>query len=101
MRTLTTTKDMLQKAYAEHYAVGAFNINHMELIQAVVDAAAHTRSAVILQASSFTAKYADLGYFVDIAERAASLAGVPVALHLDDGEDLPRGSGLWRRGLPP
>ena len=88
MRTLTTTKDMLQKAYAEHYAVGAFNINHMELIQAVVDAAAHTRSAVILQASSFTAKYADLGYFVDIAERAASLAGVPVALHLDHGEDF-------------
>lgn len=88
MSNLVTTKEMFKKAYEEHYAIGAFNFNHMELIQAIVGAAAETRSAVILQASSFTAKYADLGYFVAIAEYAAQKAGVPVALHLDHGEDL-------------
>ena len=88
MSSLVTTKEMFERAYREHFAVGAFNFNHMELIQAIVGAAAETRSPVILQASSFTAKYADLGYFVAIAEYAAEKAGIPVALHLDHGEDL-------------
>ena len=88
MQTLVTTKDMFLKAYAEHYAIGAFNVNQMEMIQAVAKAAAEMKSAVILQASSFTAKYADLGYIVAIAEHAAKLAGIPVALHLDHGEDF-------------
>ena len=79
---------MFKDAYDKHYAIGAFNINNMELIQGVVDAAAKLRSPVILQASSFTRKYTDLGYIVAIAEYAATLAGVPVALHLDHGADL-------------
>ena len=85
---LVTTKEMFRKAYQEHYAIGAFNVNHLELIQAVVEAAGELRSAVILQASSFTAKYTDLGYLVQAADYAAKLAGIPVAMHLDHGENL-------------
>lgn len=85
---LVTTKEMFQKAYQEHYAIGAFNINHLELIQAVVEAAGDLRSAVILQASSFTAKYTDLRYLVQAADLAAKIAGIPVAMHLDHGESL-------------
>ncbi len=85
---LVTTREMFQRAYKQHYAIGAFNVNHMELIQAAVGAAAELRSAVIIQASSFTARYADLGYFVAIVDRAAELAGIPVALHLDHGENF-------------
>lgn len=88
MKNLVSSKEMLQKAYHGHYAIGAFNVNHMELIQAVVATAGRLRSPVIVQASSFTAKYADLGYFVEIANHAAELAGIPVALHLDHGENL-------------
>lgn len=88
MNNLVTTKEMFQKAYREHYAVGAFNVNHMEFIQAAVGAAGGLKSAVIIQASSFTAKYSDLGYYVAIANHAAELAGVPVALHLDHGENF-------------
>lgn len=79
---------MFQKAYQEHYAIGAFNINHLELIQAVVEAAGDLRSPVILQASSFTAKYTDLEYLVQAADLAAKIAGIPVAMHLDHGESL-------------
>ena len=85
---LVTTKEMFQKAYQEHYAIGAFNINHLELIQAVVEAAGELRSPVILQASSFTAKYTDLEYLVQAADLAARIAGIPVAMHLDHGESL-------------
>lgn len=85
---LVTTKEMFQKAYQEHYAIGAFNINHLELIQAVVEAAGDLRSPVILQASSFTAKYTDLEYLVQAADLAARIAGIPVAMHLDHGESL-------------
>jgi len=88
MSYLVTTKDMFQKAYKEHYAIGAFNVNHMEQIQAAVGAAAELKSAVILQASSFTAKYSDLGYYVAVANHAAKLAGIPVAMHLDHGENF-------------
>lgn len=88
MKSLVTTKEMFQKAYEEHYAIGAFNVNHMELIQAAVEAAGELKSAVILQASSFTADYVDLGYLVRIADYAAERAGIPVALHLDHGADL-------------
>ena len=85
---LVTTREMFQKAYQEHYAIGAFNINHLELIQAVVEAAGDLRSSVILQASSFTAKYTDLEYLVQAADLAAKIAGIPVAMHLDHGESL-------------
>lgn len=85
---LVTTREMFQKAYQEHYAIGAFNINHLELIQAVVEAAGDLRSPVILQASSFTAKYTDLEYLVQAADLAAKIAGIPVAMHLDHGESL-------------
>ena len=88
MRALVNTKNMLLHAYDHHYAVGAFNVNNMEVIQVVAKAAKEQRSPVILQASSFTGQYADLGYIVGIAENAARLADVPVALHLDHGEDL-------------
>ena len=85
---LSNTKEMFAKAYDEGYAIGAFNVNHTEQIQAAAGAAANLKSAVIIQASPFTAKYTDLGYIVAVADYAAKLAGVPVALHLDHGEDM-------------
>ncbi len=85
---IVNTKEMFAHAYKNHYAIGAFNINHMELIQAAVETAGILKSAVIVQASSFTAAYADLGYFVAITNHAAKLAQVPVALHLDHGESF-------------
>lgn len=87
MTALVDTREIFARAYAGQYAVGAFNINNMELIQGVVEAAAEARSAVILQASSFTRQYADLGYIVAMADQAAALARIPVALHLDHGAD--------------
>ena len=85
---LVTTQLMFKDAYEKHYAIGAFNINNMELIQGVVGSAANLRSAVILQASAFTQKYTDLGNIVAIAENEAALAGIPIALHMDHGSDL-------------
>ena len=85
---LQNTKEMFQRAYAEHYAVGAFNVNHTEQIQTIVETAAELHSAVILQASAFTANYIDLGYITVVADYAARRAGIPVALHLDHGADF-------------
>lgn len=82
---LQNTTQMLRKAYQEGYAIGAFNVNHVEQIQAIVGIAGALRSAVILQASALTAAYTDLGYLVSAADHAAKLAGIPVALHLDHG----------------
>ena len=59
---LVTTKEMFEKAKKEHFAIGAFNINNMEMIQAIVDAAAENKSPVILQVSSSAIKYARISY---------------------------------------
>lgn len=76
---------MLKKAEAGHYAVGAFNCNNMEIVQAIIAAAEAENSPVIIQASQGAIKYAGLPYIVAMTKLAAEAASVPVALHLDHG----------------
>ena len=85
---LVTTTEMFKKAYAGGYAVGAFNINNMEIIQAITEAAAEEKSPVILQVSAGARKYAKHAYLVGLAEAAVKDSGVDFALHLDHGADF-------------
>ena len=82
---LVTTKDMLVDAQAGRYAVGAFNVENLEFVMAVVHAAEERRSPVIMQTTPGTIKYADVAYFAAMVRTAAEKASVPVALHLDHG----------------
>ena len=82
---LVTGKEILDKAHRENYAVGAFNINNMEILQAVMDAAEETQSPVIIQTSEGAIKYAGIDYLAAMVHLAAKKASVPVALHLDHG----------------
>lgn len=82
---LVTGKEILDKAHKENYAVGAFNINNMEILQAVMDAAEETQSPVIIQTSEGAIKYAGIDYLATMVHLAAKKASVPVALHLDHG----------------
>lgn len=85
---LVTTKEMFKKAYEGGYAVGAFNINNMEIIQAITEAAAEQKSPVILQVSAGARKYARHEYLMALARAAATDSGVDFALHLDHGADF-------------
>ena len=86
---LVTTKEMFEKAYNGGYAIGAFNVNNMETVQAVVDACQEEKSPVILQASWATRLYASDNYLVAMAEAASrECPDVPIALHLDHGGDF-------------
>lgn len=86
---LVTTKEMFKKAMEGHYAIGAFNVNNMEIIQGIVDAAKEENSPVILQASSGAIKYARIPYLMKMIEAAVEEApNVPIALHLDHGPDF-------------
>ncbi|MDD6180900.1 MAG: class II fructose-1,6-bisphosphate aldolase [Desulfovibrionaceae bacterium] len=83
---LTSPKEMFAKAYAGGYAIGAFNVNNMEIIQGIMSAAMQERSAVILQVSAGARKYAGQGYIVKLVEAAlAESPDVPCVLHLDHG----------------
>lgn len=85
---LVTTKQMLLEAQKNGYAVGAFNVENMEMVQAVVSAAEELKSPVIMQTTPGTLKYADLEYFYANAKTAAQKANVPVAIHLDHGNSF-------------
>ena len=86
---LVTTKEMFEKSMKEKFAIGAFNVNNMELIQGIVDAAAEQKSPVILQASSSAIKYARINYLMKMVEAAMEEhPEVPVAIHLDHGPDF-------------
>ena len=82
---LVTSKEMLKKAYSGKYAIGAFNINNMEIIQAITEACAEERSPVILQVSAGARKYAKGIYLKKLCEAAVADTGVDIALHLDHG----------------
>ena len=87
--SLVTTKEMFKKSIEEGFAIGAFNINNMEIIQAIVSAAAETNSPVILQVSSGAIKYAGMNYLVKMVEAAVEEnPNIPIALHLDHGSDF-------------
>lgn len=85
---LVTTKEMFQKAYEGGYAIGAFNINNLEIVQAVADAAKKQNSAVIMQVSASALKYMRPAYLKGLVEGAVADSGIEVALHLDHGPDL-------------
>ena len=86
---LVTSKEMFRKAYDGGYAIGAFNINNMEIVQAITDAAAELKSPVILQASQGARKYANSVYLVKLVEAANEIhPEVPMVLHLDHGADF-------------
>jgi len=85
---LVTGKELLLDAQKKGYAVGAFNINNMEIVQAIIEAAEETNSPVILQASQGAIKYAGIDYIAALGKTAAKNAKVPVALHLDHGTDF-------------
>jgi fructose-bisphosphate aldolase class II len=85
---LVTTKEMFKKAYEGGYAIGAFNINNMEIIQAITEAAEETQSPVILQVSAGARKYAKHEYLLALAQAAVKDSGVDLALHLDHGADF-------------
>ena len=86
--SLVTTKEMFEKSMKEHFAIGAFNINNMEFIQAITDAAQKEKSPVILQVSSSAIKYARIGYLKKMVEAAVEETDIPIALHLDHGPDF-------------
>lgn len=85
---LVTTKDMFEKSMKEGFAIGAFNINNMEIIQGIIDAAQKQNSPVILQASSGAIKYARIKYLMKMVEAAVEETNIPIAIHLDHGPDF-------------
>ena len=85
---LVTTKEMFAKAYAGGYAVGAFNVNNMEIVQGITEAAGELRSPIILQVSAGARKYANHSYLVKLVEAALAENDIPIALHLDHGADF-------------
>ena len=86
---LVTTTEMFKKAYDGGYAIGAFNVNNMEIVQGITEACAETRSPVILQVSKGARAYANHTYLTKLVEAAVlENPDIPIALHLDHGPDF-------------
>ncbi len=83
---LVTTTEMFKKAYEGGYAIGAFNVNNMEIIQGIVEAAKEEQAPLILQVSSGARKYANTTYLTKMVEAAVETSGLPICLHLDHGD---------------
>ena len=87
-RKLVGTQEMFAKALAGGYAIGAYNVNNMEILQGIAEAAEETRSPIILQVSAGARKYANQTYLIKLVEAALATTTVPIALHLDHGADF-------------
>lgn len=87
-KVLVTNKDLMVPARKNGYAIGAFNVQNLESVSAVAEAAAEEKSPVIMQITPSVIKYAGLAYISNLVKTAAQLASVPVAMHLDHGEDF-------------
>ncbi len=85
---LVTSKEMFEKAYNGGYAIGAFNVNNMEIIQGITEAAKECNSPVILQVSKGARAYANRTYLVKLVEAAIIETGLPIVLHLDHGDSF-------------
>jgi len=85
---IVTSTEMFQRAYREGYAIGAFNVNNMEIIQGITEAAAECRSPLILQVSAGARKYAKHVYLMKLIEAAEADTGLPICVHLDHGESF-------------
>ncbi len=96
---LVSSKPILQEALRQHFAVGAFNANNMEQVQAIVEAAQEERAPVILQVSQGAIRYAGLEFAAGLVRIAASIVDVPVVLHLDHGTDFDQNVRCLRAGF--
>jgi len=96
--TLVTTKEMLLKAQKEKYAVGAFNVENMEMVMAVLKAAEQLQAPVIMQTTPSTIKYASTDFFFANVKVAAQQTNVPIALHLDHGSSFAIAMQAFRAG---
>ena len=96
---LVTSKEVLQQALAERFAVGAFNANNMEMVQAIVEAAQEERAPVILQVSQGAIRYAGLDFAAGMVKIAAAQVDVPVVLHLDHGTSFEQNVLCLRAGF--
>ena len=85
---LTSPRAMFERAYKEGYAIGAFNVNNMEIVQGITEAAGELRSPVILQVSKGARAYANHTYLVKLVEAALMEHDIPMVLHLDHGPDF-------------
>lgn len=85
---LVTTKEMFEKAYNGGYAIGAFNVNNMEIVQGITEAAAELNAPLILQVSKGARAYANHTYLMKLVEAAVIETGLPIALHLDHGDSF-------------
>jgi fructose-bisphosphate aldolase class II len=85
---LVTSKEMFEKAYNGGYAIGAFNVNNMEIIQGITEAAKECNAPVILQVSKGARAYANRTYLVKLVEAACIETGLPIVLHLDHGDSF-------------
>ncbi|NLP37316.1 MAG: class II fructose-1,6-bisphosphate aldolase [Firmicutes bacterium] len=97
--SFVTLNEVLADAQKRHYAVGAFNTNNMEIVQAIVEAAEEERAPVILQASQGALKYAGIRYITAMIQAAAQNATVPVVLHLDHGTSFAQAMQCLRHGF--
>jgi len=85
---IVTTTEMFKKAYTGGYAIGAFNVNNMEIVQGITEAAAELRAPLILQVSKGARAYANHTYLIKLVEAAVQETGLPIALHLDHGDSF-------------
>ncbi|MDR1619736.1 MAG: class II fructose-bisphosphate aldolase, partial [Clostridiales bacterium] len=83
---LVTSTEMFKRAYEGKYAIGAFNVNNMEIVQGITEAAKEVNSPLILQVSSGARKYANHTYLMKLVEAAVTETGLPICLHLDHGD---------------
>lgn len=96
--SLVTSKELLLDAQKNHYAVGAFNVENMEMVMAVLKAAEETNSPVIMQTTPGTVKYAGLDYYLANVRTAAMRTSVPVVMHLDHGNSYELAMEAYRAG---
>src|SRR6056297_3611732 len=96
---LVTSKEILVDAQKNHYAIGAFNANNMEIVQAIMETAMEEKSPVIIQASQGAIKYAGLEMIVSMVKVMAIKTNIPVVLHLDHGTDYYQNIRCLRAGF--
>jgi len=85
---LVSTREMFKKAYSGGYAIGAFNVNNMEIIQGITEAAKEEKAPLILQVSAGARKYANHTYLMKLVEAAVIETNLPICLHLDHGDSF-------------
>jgi len=85
---LTHTRELFAKALKGKYAIGAFNVNNMELLQAIIEACEEEKAPVMLQISKGARQYANPVYLKKLIEAAVSLSNIPIAVHLDHGDSF-------------